>query len=286
MQNPADPSIVGAPPIAAASAQIHRTRFSWATFPWWILPLILLAGLVVTLIITDELFQNIWNQLRAGISMTIGVSFIAYTLSMLFGLLIGLVRSTAPTPGSGIVKVFTYNLATLYVETLRGLPILVVILVIAFAIVPKVVEGLAQLGVQIGVRDITFEWRAIIALTLTYSAFLSEVFRAGIQSIGRGQIEAAKSLGMTYPQIMRLVVLPQAIRRVLPPLGNDLIAMIKDSSLVAILGVQDIAQLAKLSTSTSFRYLETYLLAAMIYLSMTLVGSFLVRWLERRFRID
>ncbi len=286
MQNPADSSLVGAPPIAAASAQIHRNRFSWATFPWWILPLILLAGLVVTLVVTDELFQNIWNQLRAGISMTIGVSFIAYTLSMLFGLLIGLVRSTAPTPGSGIVKVFTYNLATLYVETLRGLPILVVILVIAFAIVPKIVEGLAQLGVQIGVRDITFEWRAIIALTLTYSAFLSEVFRAGIQSIGRGQIEAAKSLGMTYPQIMRLVVLPQAIRRVLPPLGNDLIAMIKDSSLVAILGVQDIAQLAKLSTSTSFRYLETYLLAAMIYLSMTLVGSFLVRWLERRFRID
>ncbi len=286
MQNPADSGIPHTQPITAVTTQAHRARFSWATFPWWILPLILLAVVVVLQVNNDETFQNIWNQLRIGISMTLGVSFIAYVLSMFFGLLIGLVRSSPPTPGSSVAKVFIHNLATLYVEVLRGLPILVVILVIAFAIVPEVVGLLNGVGVEIQVRDVSYAWRAIIALTLTYSAFLSEVFRAGIQSIGRGQIEAAKSLGMTYPQIMRLVVLPQAIRRVLPPLGNDLIAMIKDSSLVAILGVQDIAQLAKLSTSTSFRYLETYLLAAMIYLSMTLIGSFVVRWLERRFHID
>jgi polar amino acid transport system permease protein len=126
----------------------------------------------------------------------------------------------------------------------------------------------------------------VIALAFTYAAFLSETFRAGIQSIGKGQIEAARSLGMTYAQVMRYVVLPQAIRRVLPPLGNDMIAMIKDSSLVAILGVQDITQLAKLSSSSTFRYLETYLIAASIYLVLTVAGSMVVRFIERRFPVE
>jgi polar amino acid transport system permease protein len=264
----------------------QKQRFSWATVPWWIVPLIVLAIIVVFSVSTDTQYQRIWNQLREGISMTLAVSVIAFTLSTLLGLVIGLVRSSPPTPRSSLSRVVAYNAATFYVEVLRGLPILVVILVIAFAITPIIVDALVGLGVNIRTRDIGFEWRAIIALTLTYAAFLSEVFRAGIQSVSRGQIEAAKSLGMTYAQIMRLVVLPQAIRRILPPLGNDFIAMIKDSSLVAILGVQDIAQLAKITSSNTFLYLETYMLAAAIYLSMTLVGSFFVRWLERTFKTD
>jgi polar amino acid transport system permease protein len=140
-------------------------------------------------------------------------------------------------------------------------------------------------NVELGLRGSSAP-SAIIALAFTYGAFLSETFRAGIQSIGRGQIEAARSLGMNYFQVMRYVVLPQALRRVLPPLGNDMIAMIKDSSLVAVLGVADITQLAKVSSSSSFRYLETYLIAAMIYLVMTTIGSLAVRWIERRFPID
>jgi polar amino acid transport system permease protein len=126
---------------------------------------------------------------------------------------------------------------------------------------------------------------AIVALAFTYGAFESETFRAGIQSVQRGQIEAARSLGMTYLQLMRYIVLPQAIRIILPPLGNDLVSMIKDSSLVAILGIPDITQLAKLSSAASFRYLETYLSAAAIYLTMTTIGSILVRFLERRMAI-
>src|SRR5690606_30847412 len=111
-------------------------------------------------------------------------------------------------------------------------------------------------------------------------------FRAGIQSIEKGQIEAARSLGMNYLQTLSYVVLPQAIRRVLPPLGNDFVAMIKDSSLVAILGVNDLTQLAKVLSGASFRYLETYTTVALIYLSMTIVGSLLVRYIERRVTID
>ncbi len=268
-------------------APSHRTGWlSLALFPWWTIPILIAGIAVVVLVRTDAQYSTIWSQLQNGIGTTLRVSFIAFALSMLIGLLIGLIRSNPPTAKSGFFRVLFYNLATLYVEVLRGLPILVVILVIAFAIVPELVKFLNSIGMDVTVRDIPFDWRAIIALTLTYAAFLSEVFRGGIQSVSKGQIEAAKSLGMTYIQIMRFVVLPQAIRRILPPLGNDLIAMVKDSSLVAILGVQDIAQLAKLTSSSTFRYLETYLIAAMIYLSMTLLGSLLVRWLERIFRTD
>lgn len=269
-----------------ASRQKYSLRNMLNVFPWWIIPLIFLFITTIHLVRTNEVYANLWNQLKGGITMTLGVSFIAYGLSMLFGLLLGIIRANPPQKNSSIFRVIAYNLATLYVETLRGLPILVVILVIAFALVPEGVRILSEAGVPIRVRDVGFEWRAIIALTLTYAAFLSEVFRSGIQSINKGQIEAAKSLGMNYIQIMRFIILPQAIRRVLPPLGNDLVAIVKDSSLVAILGVQDIAQLAKITSSNTFRYLETYLLAAMIYLSMTLIGSFVVRWLERIFDTD
>ena len=124
--------------------------------------------------------------------------------------------------------------------------------------------------------------RAILALTIGYSAFISEIFRAGIESIGRGQMEAARSLGMTYGQAMRHVILPQAIRNVLPPLGNDFIAMLKDSSLVSVLGVQDITQLGKIYSASTFRFFETYNVVAFLYLVMTVGLALLVRGLERR----
>ncbi len=130
-------------------------------------------------------------------------------------------------------------------------------------------------------RDLDFTARAIIALTIGYSAFIAEIFRAGIQSIGRGQMEAARSLGMTYPQAMRTVILPQAVRNVLPPLGNDLIAMLKDSSLVSVLGVQDITQLGKVYAASTFRFFETYNVVAFLYLVMTIGLALLLRWVER-----
>ena len=131
-------------------------------------------------------------------------------------------------------------------------------------------------------RDVDFTARAILALVIGYSAFLSEIFRAGIESIERGQVEAAQSLGMSPWQVMRYVVLPQAIRRVLPPLGNDFIAMLKDSSLVSVLGVPDITQMGKVYAASTFLYFETYNIVALLYLAMTIVLSLLVRWLERR----
>ena len=131
-------------------------------------------------------------------------------------------------------------------------------------------------------RDINFTARAIFALTIGYSAFISEIFRAGIQSIGRGQMEAARSLGMSSGQAMRYVILPQAMRNVLPPLGNDFIAMLKDSSLVSVLGVQDITQLGKVYSASTFRFFETYNVVAYLYLVMTVGLALVVRVIEKR----
>ena len=139
-------------------------------------------------------------------------------------------------------------------------------------------QGLADFSI----RDLNFTTRAILALVIGYSAFISEIFRAGIESIEKWQMEAARSLGMSNWQAMRYVSLPQAVRRVLPPLGNDFVAMLKDSSLVSVLGVQDITQLGKLYATGTFRFFETYNVVAFLYLVMTIALSLLVRYLEKR----
>lgn len=285
-------------PARAPAQSVHSgLRFSLKraifTFPWWFAVITVVALYVINLIRSEPLYSNIFAQLRAGIEMTLTVSFIAYSSALVIGLIIGIIRANPPRPAVGLVgsiisaiQLIIYHAATLYVQVLRGLPILVTLLIVAFVIIPAV-NNFAEdtFGIELGIRGSSAP-SAMIALAVTYGAFLSETFRAGIQSIGKGQIEAARSLGMTYPQVMRYIVLPQAVRRVLPPLGNDMIAMIKDSSLVAILGVQDITQLAKLSSSSSFRYLETYLIAAVIYLTMTILGSMAVRVIERRFQVE
>jgi polar amino acid transport system permease protein len=269
-----------------SKTSLKRSLFS---FPWWFAILILIGLYVATLVRNNEIYGNIFTQLKGGVELTLRVSFIAFISALVIGLLIGLVRANPPKPGYrplgmllSVVKLVLYNAATLYVQVLRGLPILVTLLIVAFVVVPEIKRfSVAALNLPLDLKG-TSAPSAIIALAFTYGAFLSETFRAGIQSIDRGQVEAARSLGMNYPQAMRYVVLPQAVRRVLPPLGNDMIAMIKDSSLVAILGVPDITQLAKLSSSASFRYLETYMIAATIYLTMTVIGSLVVRFIERR----
>lgn len=263
------------------------------TFPWWALILIL-SGIWITIsIAANEIYSNIFRQLQEGISMTLTVAGVSYVFAVLIGLLVGMIRSNPPRPRFGVVgtiislfHIVIYNLATLFVMIMRGLPILIVLLIFAFVILPAFRDYMASTyGIVIAFRGSSAE-SAIIALAIAYGAFLSETFRAGIQSIHKGQIEAARSLGMNYFQTMRFIILPQAVRRVLPPLGNDFVAMIKDSSLVAILGIRDITQIAKISSGSSFRYLETYVTVALIYLLMTIIGSLLVRFLERRLAIE
>ncbi len=274
-------------------AGILPSQFSISKLPWWAIILALTGLVVVYLIFADANYRETFYFLQAGIVVTLRITLLAFPLATIIGLLVGLARTSKNT------AIFT--LATLYVEVVRGIPLVVLILIIAFGLVPIGVDAVNRLGqwalqrnmggllgglADFSIRSIPMEMRAIIALSIGYGAFEAEVFRAGIQSIGRGQMEAARSLGMTYFQAMRLVILPQAIRRILPPLGNDFIALLKDSSLVTVLAVNELTQLTRLRRSSTFRVMEAFNVVAFLYLSMTLLLSGFVRVLERRMRIE
>lgn len=173
-----------------------------------------------------------------------------------------------------------YTLATMYVEVFRGIPMLVQVLYLGFVIRPFVKTFLSNaLGTQVEFSEFN---AAVLGLGLGYGAYIAEVFRAGIQSIHRGQMEAARSLGMNYSQAMRHVILPQAIRRVLPPLANDGVALLKDSSFVSVLSVADLTRQGRLYMSRTYRAFESWNMVAVSYLVMTFLFSGLARALERR----
>jgi polar amino acid transport system permease protein len=238
-------------------------------------------------------YGEAFDFIKIGISVTIKTALIAYGIAILFGLLAGLGRISN--------NIILKNLSRLYVELVRGIPMLVLIFFIALVGVPLVVDGLNNLGIWLkesgfdalasplslmNNQAISMNVRAIVALAVTYGAFLAEIFRAGIQSITRGQMEAARSLGMSYGQAMRYVILPQAVRNVLPALGNDFVAMVKDSSLVSVLAVRDITQVARLYAGSTFRFREAYITLSVMYLTMTVLLSLIVQIIERRLRAN
>ncbi len=250
-------------------------------FPWWLLIAAGIAAYLMFRVVTDDLYAQVLGTLSKGISITIFVTLIGFSLASAIGLILAV--------GSLSQFLFFRQISRFYIEIVRGIPIIVLLLYVAFVLAPAMVSGWNWLITSIGFdpirnRDFSLMWRAIIALTIGYSAFIAEVFRAGIQSVETGQIEAAKSLGLNGWQRFRLIIFPQAIRTIMPPLGNDFIAMIKDSSLVSVLGVLDITQLGKVTAAGNFRYFETYNVVALIYLIMTVTLSLLLRRLERRMR--
>jgi len=259
--------------------------------PWWFLALILIFVWAIYIFYTRENYSEAFNFIKIGIQVTIQTSLISYAFALMLGLLAGLGRISK--------NVFFNNLARLYVELIRGVPMLVLIFFIALVGVPLIVEGVNAMGAwfttigfntlgeplsALGNKAFSMNNRAIFALSITYGAFLAEIFRAGIQSIGRGQMEAARSLGMSYGQAMRHIILPQAVRNVLPALGNDFIAMVKDSSLVSVLAVRDITQVSRLYAGSTFRFREAYITVSVMYLTLTVALSQLVQLMERRLR--
>jgi polar amino acid transport system permease protein len=256
------------------------------TWPWWlIIAIILSVYLVIMIIANPETNKTFWyligqsEQQREGATLvfkgvviTLTVAVCGYLFAMIFGLILGLMR-TMSNP-------WLQNIATFYVEVVRGVPMLVLLLYVAFALTGLFVNAVRSIGIDMG--SVPNEVRGIVALGLAYAAFEAEIFRAGIQSIERGQYEAARALGMNFFQTMRHIILPQAIRRVLPALGNDFVSMVKDSSLVSVLGVQDMTQLGKLWASGNFRYMETLTILAFIYLMIVVVLTRLLRMMERR----
>ena len=259
--------------------------------PWWFFAIILIGIYAFIVISTNEDYNAAFLFIKVGLAITIKTTLMAYLIAILLGLLAGLGRISK--------NVFINNLARLYVELIRGIPILVLIFFIALVGVPVLVDGLNNFGFWLssnGIgflgkvftavtnKDISMNIRAIIALAVTYGAYLAEIFRAGIQSIVKGQTEASRSLGMSYGQAMRYVILPQAVRNVLPALGNDFVAMVKDSSLVSVLAVRDITQVSRLYAGSTFRFREAYVTLAVMYLTMTVFLSVLVQLLERRLK--
>ncbi|MEO8669184.1 MAG: amino acid ABC transporter permease, partial [Bauldia sp.] len=237
--------------------------------------------LFLWLIVSDGNYAIIFRALRQGVFVTLWVTFVAFALAAVLGLLVALARRSR----SRVLR----EIATFYVEIVRGVPVLVLLFYIAFVGAPQLVvlwnwalaaPIAAGLLPDITVRDFDMTWRAIVALMISYSAFLAEVFRAGIEAVSKGQVEAAATLGLRRGQTFRFIVFPQAVRTVLPPLGNDFVAMIKDSALVSALGVQDITQLGKVYSSSTFLFFETYNVVAFLYLVMTVGLSLLVRGLE------
>jgi len=253
-------------------SRIAPSTEQMAEWPWWLIVAILI-GLFITLqILTNERLTVIFKAIAAGIVVTIRVTLAAYLSAVVIGLIVGFARVSR--------NKIILNIASFYVEIVRGVPMLVLLMYIAFVAVPFISDLL-----NMSTRDFPNELRVVIGLAVAYGAFESEIFRAGIQSIEKGQMEAARALGMNYFQGMRYIILPQAIRRVLPALGNDFVAMLKDSSLVSVLGVQDITQITKLYAASTFLFFQSYSILAFIYLSMTVLLSRLVRTLEARLSV-
>lgn len=267
----------------------QRDRKSWRDFPWWLGGIAALVIAVVIALFTQPAYLQSFRFIITGLGVTIYTTLAAFAVALVLGLFTGLGRLSQ--------SIFLRNITTLYVELVRGVPMLVLIFFIAFVGVPAITQGMQQLGatlVEMGWEkwgaflaavknsEVPMNLRAITALAITYGAFLAEVFRAGIESVSKGQMEAALSQGMSRAQAMRYIILPQGIRNVLPALGNDFISMLKDSSLVSVLAVRDITQVARLHPGTTFHFREAYLTLAVLYLSMTLLLSILTRYIERR----
>lgn len=250
-------------------------------FPWWLV-IVAVTGLwLFWEVLSTAVYADVLDTLAKGIGITIGVTVVAYLGACLLGLALALAQLSG--------RIVLRQAARLYVEVMRGIPIIVLLLYVAFVVSPALVAAWNWLSANWGAepirgRDFPLLWRAVIALMLAYASFLAEVFRAGLQSVPKGQIEAAKALGLNGWQRFRFVVFPQAFRVILPPLGNDFVAMVKDSSLVSVLGVSDITQLGKVLAAGNFRYFETYNIVALLYLTMTIGLSLVLRQLERRLR--
>lgn len=238
--------------------------------PGWLLVLAAAGLALVARLAGSEVYRQTLRFLASGVAATVFLTVASFALALVVGLAAALMRlSRSPllrTP------------AALYVEVVRGIPLLVLLLYIAFVVTPWLAD-VTGLGWW---RDNRV--RAVLGLGIGYGAYLAEVYRAGIEAVPRGQLEAALSLGMSRSQAVRHVVLPQAVRTVLPPLGNDFVALLKDSSLASVISVTELTYSGNLNVARTFRSFETYNAVALLYLCMTLVGSAGVRLLERMSR--
>ena len=247
--------------ITVSDGALIPDRGEASFFSAWRISFFGALSLVVLLpIISPDPYLEILRFLPDGILKTFQVTIISIVFALVIGLLTGLGRISRIT--------FVNRLATVYVEVIRGIPLLVQLFYIYFA-----------LGRFLNLDRIV---AAILAMSICYGAYMGEIFRAGIQSIPKGQMEAALALGMSRRQALRLIIIPQTLRMILPPIGNEFIALLKDSSLVSIVAVSDLLRRGREYASTTFFYFEAYTMVALIYLVFTLFFSKAVAIMEER----
>ncbi|MDD6383535.1 MAG: amino acid ABC transporter permease [Selenomonadaceae bacterium] len=213
-----------------------------------------------------DLVVNSFPLLLVGAGVTIKITALSVALGVIIGLFVGIARISR----FKILRV----LSAIYVDFFRGTPLLVQIFLVYFA-----------LPVITGQRVDPFV-AAIGSCGINSGAYVAEIFRAGFQSIDKGQMEAGRSLGMTWVQTMRYIIVPQAFKRVIPPLGNEFIALLKDSSLVSVIGFEELTRRGQLIIAKTYGSLEIWISVAVIYLAMTLTISRFVAYLERRYQTD
>ncbi len=213
-----------------------------------------------------DLIVQSFPLLLTGAGITIEITAISVGFGFLIGMFVGIAKLQQFKPVRWI--------ASIYVDFIRGTPLLVQIFLIYFA-----------LPIALGQRIDPFV-AAVAACSINSGAYVAEIFRGGIQSIDKGQMEAGRSLGLSYAQTMRFIILPQAFKRIIPPLGNEFIAMLKDSSLVSVIGFEELTRRGQLVIARTYGSFEIWLTVAFLYLVMTLTISRLVAYLERRYNID
>lgn len=251
---------------------------------WWILLAAVVLAVIALVVLQPDPYSNIVRFLLDGMWVTIWVTIVSYVCILAVGFIAGLGR-IAKNP---LIR----GIASVYVEVIRGIPLLVQIYYIYY-VSPAMVQALGRYLVGhvpslSGLGAALAQWTlnpfagAVFGLTICYGAYVGEIYRAGIESIPRGQMEAARSLGMSYVQAMRYIILPQAIRTILPPLGNEFVALLKDSSLVSVVAVADMTRRGREMINQKFIPIETWTMVALLYLVLTVFAARIVAYIERK----
>jgi len=258
-----DDKIAGRTTINVTDGTLIPSKDEGGLLSAWNISFFGAVGLLIALpIISPNPYLRILSFVPDGLVATFSVTLISIFFALILGLFAGLGRISHNKAIN--------RLATVYVEIIRGIPLLVQLFYIYYALGPLLkLQGPPA---------------AILAMSICYGAYMAEIFRAGIQAIPKGQMEAALALGMSRSTALRRIIIPQTVKIILPPIGNEFIALLKDSSLVSILAVSDLLRRGREYASTSFRYFESYTVIALIYLVMTLFFSRLVALMEERLR--
>jgi len=273
---------------AAAGALRLRRETIRRVATWWLLVIAVALGVWLLTRAQPQPFLEIWAFIADGILVTLRIVVTSFGFILLVSLFGGLGRISRNR--------IIYGASSLYVEIVRGIPLLVQLLFIWFAL-PQVFDmaGTALIAISPALAA-AGQWfldlrldpyaAAVLGLTICYGAYGSEIFRAGISSIHHGQMEAARSLGMNYFQSMRYIILPQAVRVILPPVGNEFVALLKDSSLVSVLAVSDLTRRGREYMARTFLSFDTWIMVALCYLVLTLFSSRVVEHIESKSRFE